>query len=232
MACKKALEEANGNEEKAIELLRKKGEAKAADRAERSTGEGVVAIAETEGKAAIIKLGCETDFVAKGEDFIAAAKDIAEKVLNEGENFDASGIASELSLKLGEKIEAGKKKLVEAKVIGSYVHSNNKIGVIVALSGGETETARDIAMHAAAMNPAYLSPEGVSQESVEKEKEIWKEELKGKPENIMDQIMAGKEKKFREEQALTKQAFVKNPDQTVEQFAGESKIEGFVRVAI
>lgn len=87
-------------------------------------------------------------------------------------------------------------------------------------------------MHAAAMNPAYLSPEGVSQESVEKEKEIWKEELKGKPENIMDQIMAGKEKKFREEQALTKQAFVKNPDQTVEQFAGESKIEGFVRVAI
>ena len=232
MACKKALEETDGDKEKAIELLRKKGEAKAADRADRTTGEGVIAIADGEGKSAIIKLGCETDFVAKNEDFINSAKGIAESVLNEGEGFDADTIASELTLKLGEKIEAGEKKLVEGTVVGSYVHSNNKIGVIVTLSGGDQETARDIAMHAAAMNPTYLNPEDVPQEAVDKEKEIWKEELKGKPEEIMGNIMAGKEKKFREENALTKQPFVKDPDKTVEQYAGENKVENFVRMAV
>lgn len=232
MACKKALEETGGDKEKAIELLRKKGEAKSAERADRSTGEGVIAIAEGEGKAAIIKLGCETDFVAKGDDFVTSAQEIAEKVLNEGESFDASAVASELSLKLGEKIEAGDKKLVEGDVIGGYVHSNNKIGVIVTLSGGDKEMARDIAMHVAAMNPTYLNPEDVSEEAVDKEKEIWKEELQGKPENIMEQIMAGKEKKFREENALTKQPFVKDGEKTVEQFAGENKITNFVRMAV
>ncbi|EKD48230.1 MAG: Translation elongation factor Ts, partial [uncultured bacterium] len=218
--------------EKAVEILRKKGEAKAADRADRSTGEGVIAIAEGNGKAAIIKLGCETDFVAKGEDFVKAAQDFAEKVLSEGEDFDTSGLASELSLKSGEKIEAAEKKVVEGGVIGTYIHSNNKIGVIVTMSGGDAETARDIAMHAAAMNPKYLNPEDVPQEEVDKEKEIWKEELKGKPENIMGSIMAGKEKKFREENALIAQTFVKDPEKTVERFAGENKITSFVRLAV
>lgn len=234
MACKKALEETNGDKEKAIELLRKKGEAKSAERADRSTGEGVIAIAEGEGKVAIAKLGSETDFVAKNEDFIAGAKDIAQKVLDEGESFDAAAVASELSLKLGEKIDAGEKKLVEGPIVGSYVHSNNKIGVAVTMDGGTNEQARDIAMHVAAMNPAYLTPEEVSQEAIDKEKGIWTDQLKseGKPENIWDNIMQGKEKKFREENALTKQPFVKNPEQTVEQFAGDAKITGFARLEI
>ncbi len=234
MACKKALEEANGDHEKAIDLLRKKGEAKAASRADRSTSQGVVAIAEGDGKAAIVTLACETDFVAKNEDFITEAKSLAEKVLAEGEDTDLNETVSELTIKLGEKIEVPAKTIVEGSNIGTYVHSNNKIGTAVVLSGGDNELAKDIAMHVAAMNPLYANPEEVPAEAVAKEKEIWTEQLKqeGKPENIWENIMQGKERKFREENALLKQAFVKNPEQTIEQLLGDIKVEQFVRSAI
>ncbi|EKD64216.1 MAG: hypothetical protein ACD_51C00046G0005 [uncultured bacterium] len=233
MACKKALEEANGDQEKAVEILRKKGEAKSEARAERSTSQGVIAIVEKSGKAAIINLACETDFVARNEDFIASAKKVAEETLKD-ENFDAKQIVADLNFKLGEKIEVKEKKIIEGKVLGSYIHSNNKIGVVVALSGGEVEMAKDIAMHAAAMNPSYLNPEEVPEESVAKEKEIWKELLKkeGKPEQIWDKIMIGKEKKFREENALIKQPFVKNPEITIEKLLGTNKVEKFVRLSV
>ncbi len=234
MACKKALEEADGDHGKAIELLRKKGEAKAADRADRSTSQGVVAIAEEDGKAAMVTLACETDFVAKNEDFIAEAKALADKVLAEGEETDLSGTVSELTIKLGEKIDVPAQTIVEGTNIGTYVHSNNKIGVAVVLSGEDNELAKDVAMHIAAMNPMYISPEEVPAEDIEKEKEIWRDQLQqeGKPENIWDKIMEGKEKKFRNENALLKQDFVKDPEKTIEQLLEEVVIESFERFSL
>ncbi len=234
MACKKALEEANGDVDKAIELLRKKGEAKAASRADRSTSNGVVAVAEGEGKTGMAVLACETDFVAKTDAFIAAAQELAQKVLENGQDYDASQYVSDLTIKLGEKIEAKDLKLIEGTNIGIYIHSNNKIGTAVVLSGGEVEMAKDIAMHVAAMNPTCLSPEDVSDEVIAKEKEIWTEQLKneGKPEAMLENIMKGKEKKFREENALIKQSFVKNPEQTIEQLVGDLTLESFVRLSV
>lgn len=230
MACKKALEEANGDEEKAIEVLRKKGEAKSAERAERSTNFGVVAIEEANGKAAVVVLGCETDFVAKNEDFVNVAKSFAKEVLEKGEGLDLASRMNDLNIKMGEKIELKTVKVLEGTNLGSYIHGN-RIGTLVALNGGEKETARDVAMHVAAMNPRVVSPTEVSEELLAKEKEIWTEQLKneGKPEEIIGKIMMGKEKKFREENALLTQAFVKNPDQTIEAMLNGVKVEGFWR---
>ncbi len=230
MACKKALEEADGDESKAIEVLRKKGEAKSAERAERSTNFGVVAVHEENGKAAIVVLGCETDFVAKNDDFVNVAKSFAKEVFENGESLDLSSKMNDLNIKMGEKIELKTVKIVEGTNLGVYIHGN-RIGTLVALSGGEKDTARDIAMHVAAMNPRVTSPSEVSEELLAKEKEIWTEQLKneGKPEEIIGKIMMGKEKKFREENALLTQAFVKNPDQTVEAVLNGVKIEGFWR---
>lgn len=222
-ACKKALEEAGGDMEKAIELLRKKGEAKAAERKERTAGEGAVAIAGDDSKKAMVLLACETDFVARSDEFMTAAQGLAEKVLAEGADIDLTAEASDLGIKLGEKIEVTEKAVVEGEMIGAYIHSNNKIGVLVSVeSSASAEQAGDVAMHVAAMNPSVVKPEEISAELVAKEREIWTEQLKqeGKPENIMENILAGKENKFRSEGALMTQPFVKNPDQTVADYLG------------
>ncbi len=123
--------------------------------------------------------------------------------------------------------------IVEGPVLGSYVHTNNKIGVVTVLEGGTEEQATDVAMHVAAMNSATVSPDEVSAEAVAKQKEIWTEQLKneGKPANIIDKIMMGKEKKFREENALLTQPFVKNQEITVGKHLGNAKVVKFLRVA-
>ena len=233
-ACKKALDEANGDMDKAIELLRKRGEAKAADRADRNTDEGVVAVAVKSGKGVLIKLASETDFVAKNQDFVDAAGDFANKILNDN-GIDLSAEVSDLSLKMGEKIELKSPVFVEGQTLGSYVHSNNKIAAVVALNGGTEEVARNIAMHATAMKPKNLSPDEVSAELIAKEHEIWDSELKesGKPESIWPNILAGKEKKFREAASLRTQEFVMDPSKTVEAYAKENGAEvvGFAYVA-
>lgn len=235
MACKKALEEANGNEEEAITILRKKGESKAAERAGRSTSNGVVAIAKEDGKMAMVALACETDFVAKNEDFVKAAKNLAEKLLKEGEDTDTSDVVSDLTVALGEKIAVPHKVVVEGKNIGSYVHLNNKIGVLIKLDGnGEENAGNEVAMHIAAMNPKNVSPEDVSEEAVTKEKSIWIEQLKqeGKPEEIIGRIMMGKEKKFREESALLTQPFVKNPEMLIKDVLSGFTVDNFWRFEI
>jgi len=219
-ACKAALDEAGGDEEKAIDFLRKKGEAKAADKADRSTAHSFVAVVSEGGKAAIVELRCETDFVAKDQSFMDLGNELAKKVLH-GEITSPDAEIPELSaamMRLGEKIQIENMAVVEGEVLGSYTHSN-KIGVLVALNGGNEELAKDVAMHAAATNPRVMSPDEVPTELVEKEYEIWREQLanEGKPAEIMEKILMGKEKKFREENALLKQAFVKNPDMTIEQ---------------
>ncbi len=231
-ACKKALEENNGDQTAAIEHLRKIGEAKAAKRSDRDTSNGVIATAIGESLAVILKLGCETDFVAKNPDFIEAAEKLANEYLENGKEHNGSTTANEIGLKMGEKIDLSEVVFLENATFGTYVHSNRKVGTLVALEGGTADMAKDIAMHATAMNPLVVSPDEVDTSAVDKEREIWTEQLKneGKPEEIIGKILMGKEKKFREENALLSQDFVKNSEQTIEQFLGDAKVKQFVRL--
>ncbi|MFA5272599.1 MAG: translation elongation factor Ts [Candidatus Peribacter sp.] len=237
MECKKALDEAQGNEEKAIEILRKRGIAQVAKKAARDQFEGLVFLAQKADKAALVLLKCETDFVARDDHFRKAGTTFVETLLEKGDaalKTLAEKAVPELVQKLGENISLGEFHLITGTTLGTYLHTNSKIGVVVALEGGSAEAARDTAMHAAAMNPTVTRPEEVANEKVEKEKEIWREQLKkeGKPEAMFDKIMLGKEKKFREENALLKQPFVKDPAKTVEQFLGTAKVTAYVRLAV
>jgi elongation factor Ts len=237
MQCKSALEEANGDEEMAIDILRKKGASAAAKKADREQTEGLIFTAEADGKAAMIRLDCETDFVARDDNFKNLGQSIADALLNGGEE-NAKTVAAELLpamvQKLGENISLGEVELKESAVAGIYVHSNGKIGVIVGLSAGTPEIARDVAMHAAAMNPLYVTPADVSEDDVKREKAIWEEQLakEGKPAEIMVKIMEGKEKKFREDNALISQEFVKEPGTTVEKFLGDATVTAYARLAV
>lgn len=237
LACKQALDEAGGDEEKAIEILKKRGLAQAAKKAARDQSEGSIFLLEKNGKAALVLLKCETDFVARDENFQSLGKELVESLLAHGtsamEKISVDRIP-EIVQKLGENISVGETHLIEAPVLGTYLHSNAKIGVVIGLEKGSTEIARDIAMHACAMNPLYTTPDEVPASAVEKEKEIWKEQLakEGKPPQIMEKIMIGKEKKFREENALVKQPFVKDTTKTVEQHLGGAKVTAYVRVAV
>lgn len=232
LACKNALEEANGDIDAAIELLRKRGESKAAGKAERETAEGTIAIS---GKA-IVKLLCETDFVAINENTVAFVQSIADKANAEGVEAAKAyfeEIKTDKMQELGENLVLELVEIVEGEVVGGYVHSNRKVAAMVALDGGDEEKARDAAMHATAMAPIVANPDQVDPSLIEKEKEIAKEELlaAGKPENIIDNIIAGKIKKFCAERALTSQQFVKNPEQTVGEYLG-ANVTGYLRVEV
>jgi len=236
MECKKALMEANGDEEKAIDILRKKGAAKAAAKADRVTKQGIVVTKVKGDKAAIVKFLCETDFVAKNEEFQAIANSAADIALKKGAEAAKESqeqAVKDLFTKLGENMSL-EIKVMEGKGIGDYVHSNSKIGVIVNLKDKDIEKARDMAMQIAAMNPSVINPEDVADADVAKEKEIWEAQLKeeGKPEQIWDRIMTGKEKKFREESALLKQSYIKDGEKTVEQYLEGNSVTEFIRMAI
>jgi len=237
LECKKALEEAGGDEEKSIEILRMKGKAQVVKKAEREQREGAIFLAQEGNKAALVTLHCETDFVARNEDFQKFGQEFADHLLANGEDAfkaHAEEVMPDVVQKLGENISLGEIKVEEAPLLGCYVHNNHKIGVMIGLDTGEEEVARDVAMHAAAMNPLYTSPEDVTDEDIEKEKVIWKEQLKseGKPEEIMEKIMMGKEKKFREENALLTQEFVKEPKKKVKDHLGGANVVVYVRMAI
>lgn len=237
MACKEALEEAGGDEEKAIEILRKRGIAQAAKKAARDQAEGLVFMKEGSGKAGVVLIRCETDFVARDAGFQAAGKELVETLVNEGEaaaKAKADKVIPDLVQKLGENISLGEARLVESPVLGAYLHSNAKIGVLVGMSKGTGEQAKDVAMHAAAASPSYVKPEEVTADMVAKEKEIWAEQLKkeGKPAEMLDKIMMGKEKKYREENALLTQPFVKDPSKTVQKYLGDAEVTSYVRVAV
>jgi elongation factor Ts len=236
MAVKKALVEAEGDEEKAVEILRKRGEAKSASKADRETGEGGIGLKIEGGKGVIAALRCETDFVARNDDFKALLKTVADKFYEAGPAAEAENkeiIANAVNT-LGENIQLAGYQVIEAPVIGGYVHTTGKIGVLVGLDGGTEEQAKDVAMHAAAMNPMVITPEEVTDDLVAKEKEIWADQLKqqGKPEEMIEKIMGGKEKKFREEGALMSQPFVKDSSMTVGQFLGDAKVAEYVRSVV
>lgn len=237
LACRQALEDAGGDEDKAIELLRKRGIAQAVKKSDRDQSEGGIFIAEAAGKAAIVVLKCETDFVARNEGFIQLGQELAAALAKDGAA-KAKALAEaklpDAVQKLGENITLGETLEVGAPVVASYVHSNRKIGVIIGMESGDVAKAKDVAMHAAAMNPLYLHPDDVPLAAIAKEKEIWNEQMKNekKPKEILEKIMAGKERKFREENALVKQAFVKDTSMTVEKFLGGSKIVAYHRISI
>ncbi len=234
MACKKALIEANGNEEEAIKLLRERGISKAGGKADRETKEGGIGIV---GRA-MIMIACETDFVARNENFVAMCQEIAEKLNNEGEDAMKAhweDVKPAKMQEMGENLVLSESVLVsEGEVLGGYIHSNRKIGVIVAGTGMSEEQAKDVAMHAAAMDPLVANPEDVPAEVIESEKEIYREQMQneGKPAEIIDKIIAGKVNKFKAERALTSQSFVKDPSQTVQQYLGDGKVVRFVRFAV
>ncbi len=236
MACKKALVEANGDMDLAVDVLRKSGIAKAEKKSDRATGEGAVYILNR----TIAKLNCETDFVAKNEDFQAFLKEIAEAGDKEGSESAEKVFESkkgDIVNKLGENITFGGIEKVEGgDTVSGFAHFNNKIAAIVALEGGDEELAKDISMHITAVNPLVLSPDDVDKDLLAKEKEIWTAELQqsGKPENIIENILKGKENKFRGENALLSQPFVKNPDLTIAKLAEEkgAKVVAFIRVSV
>lgn len=252
MDCKKALNENQGDIEAAVEFLRVKGMAGADKKAGRVAAEGVVAIAisDDKKKAAIVEVNCETDFVAKGDDFQGFANEVANVVLNQGfttvEALEQQTLASgktidetrrELVAKIGENMQIRRVEMVETSngEIGSYQHGE-KIGVVVAMDNGNDGLIRDVAMHVAATKPQAISSQDVDQALLQKEREVLTEQAKesGKPMEIIEKMIEGRIRKYLEEITLHGQPFVKDPDQTVEKLLSThgAVVSSFVRLEV
>jgi len=247
MDCKKALEEANGDMDKAMEILRKKGLATLAKRAERETSQGLVVLTEGPGWVALTTLCCETDFVAKSDDFLAAvaaikeyasackadkeANSIAETSVN-GKKF--SDVITDTVSKTGEKMIVGdyaRFHTPKGGLIGTYVHFNGKVGSMVQIDTGDDKTAQapslrqaasDIAMHITASKPLALDVASLDPLVVEREKEIYAAQVQNKPLEVVKKIVEGKLKKFYSEYCLLEQPFVKDDSKTVQQVLAEA----------
>ncbi|MFJ2413258.1 translation elongation factor Ts [Pseudomonas sp. NPDC087814] len=228
MDCKKALTKAGGDIEKAIDDMRASGAIKAAKKAGNVAAEGAIAIKEDGKSAVILEVNSQTDFLALQDDFknfVAASveKAFADKLTDAAPLIEAQE-ADRLVLvgKVGENVNIRRLTRVEGDVVGAYLHGN-KIGVVVALKGGNVELAKDIAMHVAASNPEFLLPSEVSAEAIEREKAVFlqlnEEKIKGKPENIVENMVKGRISKFLAEASLVEQAFVKNPEIKVGELA-------------
>ena len=245
MDCKKALEEAGGDIEKAIDDMRAAGAIRAAKKAGNIAAEGSVAIKLSEdGKSAtIIEVNSQTDFLALQEDFknfVAESLDIAvAKGYTDAAPLieECEGAREQLVSKTGENVNIRRLARVEGEVLGSYQHGN-RIAAVVCLEGGDEELARDFAMHVAASNPQVVNPEDVAEDVIAKEKEIFiqrnEDKIKGKPENIVENMIKGSLNKFLSEVSLVGQAFVKDPDVTVGKLAEKAgaKIIGFTRYEV
>ncbi|NLH44421.1 MAG: translation elongation factor Ts [Planctomycetes bacterium] len=247
--CKKALEEANGDMDKATEILRKKGLATLAKRAERETTEGAVVLWQSpDGKtAAMATLCCETDFVSKSDDFVAMAKDLREyiavapaqpgaaTVLRTAVNGKAfQEVLTDVVSKTGEKMQVGdytRFTLDGPGLIGVYVHFNKKVGSMILIETDSDKTAQspaiqaaaaDFAMHITASKPIALDPSSIDPAVIEKEKAIYAEQVKGKPAAVVERIVDGKLKKFYSDFCLVLQPFVKDDTKSVEQVLAEA----------
>jgi len=247
MECKKALVENNGDVEVAAEWLRKQGLAKADKKASRVAAEGRIVAAQAEGKAVLVEINSETDFVAKDENFIGFTEAVAEAALAAAdvEALKATKLASGetveetravLIAKVGENVQVRRMARIDsANTLAAYVHGG-RIGVLVELKGGNAELARGLAMHVAAMNPPYISPAHVPADFVAKEKEIALAQVKdtGKPAEILEKMISGKVAKTVNELCLTGQPYVLDTNQSVEQVlkAGGAEVVGFVRLAV
>ena len=256
MDCKKALTEANGDFEAAIDNLRKKGQKVAASRADRETTEGIVMIKTNDSNtlAVLVALGCETDFVAKNDDFRKFADGIAQAAFDKKPadtealmalSYDGTTVGEKLieqTGKIGEKISVISYDVMEADRVATYIHSNAKVGVVVGFNGVNgtdlTETGKDIALQIASMKPVAVDKDGVDASVVEREIEIGKEQARaeGKPEAMLEKIALGKLNKFYQDNTLLNQSFVKDGSLTIRQLLEKSSkglvVKGFKRVAI
>ena len=253
MECKKALVESNGDIEAAIEAMRKSGQAKAAKKAGRTAAEGVILVSTTDDakRAVIVEVNCETDFVAKDENFVSFANAVAERALNtgaadvaalmaeplhEGEDTTIEQAREALVVKIGENMAVRRFERVETSgMLCSYRHGD-RIGVLVDLEGGDADLGRDLAMHIAASRPVCVSEEQVPAELLEKEREIFSAQAaeSGKPADIIEKMVEGRIRKYLAEVTLVGQSFVKDPDTTVGKLlaAKGAKVNGFIRYEV
>ncbi len=252
MDAKKALTETDGDIEAAVDWLRTKGLAKAARKSGRVAAEGLVAVAVTDGKGVAIEVNSETDFVAKNADFQKLVGDIANVALQTGKDIEVvkatelngkkvEDVLTDAIARIGENMTLRRMHLLEGDRLVHYVHNAagegmGKIGVLVALKGTDTGIGKQIAMHIAATNPAALSGDDLDPAVVEKEKQVQIDIAResGKPENIIENMIRGRMKKFVAEVTLLNQQFVINPDLTVGQAAKDAGVEvtGFVRMEV
>jgi elongation factor Ts len=252
MDCKRALTESGGDLAKAVEVLRESALAKAGKREGRATSEGAIAIATIGNAGGIVELGCETDFVARTDDFVDLAERLAQIVAEGADSVDALLAASLDGETVNDRIVAGIAKLGENVVVkraariavgsgtvGGYVHAGGKLGVLVGIEGSGADLdalAKDVSMHVAAADPTpvAVSRDGVSADLLASEREIYKKQAlaEGKPEKIVDKIVEGKINKFVSEIALVEQSFVKDPDKSIGDLlkaAGDANISAFER---
>jgi len=245
MDCKKALQDANGDLDLAVEELRKTSGLKASKKSSRSAADGLIGIKSADGKSFMVEINCETDFVARDDSFNLFMKEVLEIVSTNGDK----SLEELLKLGIEEKREKLVQKLGENIVVrrvtasednadssGVYLHSNNKIGTIISLKGGTEEVAKDIAMHAAATDPMAISPSDIPKEVIEKEREIYRaqSEESGKPADIIEKMIDGKIRKFLSEVSLTEQDFVKDPSLRISDILKDkdANIIGFTRFEV
>jgi len=253
MDCKKALVEAEGDFDKAVEVLRKKGQKVAANRADRESSEGAV-LAKVNGNntvGVVVSLNCETDFVAKNDAYLELAEGLSDLALDYDSleaflaaDYNGMSVADKLTEQtgvIGEKIEIGGFKRLEAPFVGAYIHAGNKIATLVGLSAAvdqASEVAKNVAMQAAAMNPIALNEEGVDASVIEKEIEIAKDQLRqeGKPEAMLDNIAKGKIQRFFKDNTLINQDYIKDSKMSVNQYVKSVdkalEVTAFARVAL
>lgn len=247
LECKKALAASGGDIEAAIEELRKSSGMKAAKKAGRTAADGVVAarVADDGSYAVLVEVNSETDFVARDAGFLAFVDKVLDAAFTTRQTDVAALMAGELEntrealvQKIGENIGVRRIELLnaDAGVAGAYVHGNNRIAVLVALTGGDADLAKDVAMHVAAVNPQVVSPDDMPAEVIAKEKEIYTAQAQdsGKPAEIIEKMIGGRIKKFLAENSLLEQSFVKDPDVTVGKLVANAGagVTSFVRFEV
>ena len=242
MDCKNALVQSSGDMDLAIETLRKSSGMKAAKKAGRIAADGIISSKVGSGFGVIVEVNCETDFAAKNQDFMAFADSVTQRVfegrISNLESIDFEDVREKLVQKIGENITIRRSEIIEDAdaSVSNYIHGNKKIGVLLAVSGGDYALAQDIAMHIAAMNPLVVSPEQVSAELVEKEREIYRAQAEesGKPQEIVEKMVDGRVRKYLAEISLTEQPFVKDSEKKVGDLCSSSgaKIIRFVRYEV
>ena len=254
MDCKKALQETDGNMDKAIDYLREKGIAKAAKKADRIAAEGLTHIEIDNNTAAILEVNCETDFVTKNDKFKTLLTQLAQHIVKQkpatveealGQELNGEGESLETIINravstIGEKISLRRFAVVEktdSDAFGAYLHMGGRIGVLSLIEGTTDEqVGKDVSMHVAAVNPRYVSRDAVSEEEVNREREVLKTQAlnEGKPENIVEKMVEGRLGKFFEEIVLLEQSFVKDPDQKVKKYVADkgATVKSFVRYEV
>ncbi len=248
MDCKKALTEANGDFEAAIDYLRKKGQKVAANRADREAKEGYIAARTNDNatKGYLVSISSETDFVSKNQDFVKFAESVLDiaikndaKTIDEIKALPMDGVTVgdkvlDMVGKIGEKIDITRYEVIEAPKVVVYVHPGNKVVSMVGLSSATapTETGKDVAMQIAAMNPVAIDKDDVDAKTLEREIEIGKEQARaeGKPENMIEKIAMGKLNKFYQENTLLNQSFVKEDKKTIRQYLNDTEKDLTVKV--